>query len=124
MTNDLTRTLAAVVLAFTSTLSFGEAPEHFEGEASPTLEAALANLATYNAKLEALLAKEKLSLLDMNQVHELTYTLENALARIDAHVEATAEALESVHKASERADAEVVKADGRRYLDDSQRLLP
>lgn len=124
MTPYLTRTLAAAALALTSTLSFGEAPEHFKGEAAPTLEAALANLAAYNARLEALLAKEKLSLLDMNQVHELTYTLENALARIDAHLKATAETLESVHKASERADAAVVKTDGRRYLDDSQRLLP
>jgi hypothetical protein len=124
MTPYLTRTLAAAALALISTLSFGEAPEHFKGEASPTLEAALENLATYNAKLEALLAKDKLSLIDMNQVHELTYTLENALARIDAHLKTTAETLESVHKASERADAAVVKTDGQRYLNDSQRLLP
>lgn len=112
------------VLALSATLVQAAEVEHFKAKPSPTLEAAIENLTTYNAELAALLAQEQLSLLDMNKIHELTYTLEDALARIDAHVEALEESLESVHKASERADMKVVKADGQRYLNDSQRLLP
>lgn len=118
------RVLVAAALLLGAGLSSAETPQHFEAKPSPTLEAAIENLTTYNAELAALLAQEQLSLLDMNKIHELTYTLEDALARIDAHVEALEESLESVHKASERADMKVVKADGQRYLNDSQRLLP
>lgn len=107
--------LATLVLA-------DERPDHFEGEPSPTLEAALANLAEYNGRLAVLVEQDSLSAEELHQVHELTYTLENALERLDIERARLAELLEEVHQASERADGDTVKASGRAYLDGSAPL--
>ena len=45
---------------------------------------AVANFSEYNGKLEGLIQQEHLSPQDMHEVHMLTYTLENALAKIQA----------------------------------------
>lgn len=94
-----------------------ERPDHFQPKPSPTLEAALSNLAEFNPQLAALLDKDTLSPQDLNQVHQLTYTLENALEKLDSERARVAELLEEVHVASERADSKTVKASGRAYLD-------
>lgn len=107
--------LSASLLA-TPTLA-DDAIDHFKGEPAPTLQAALANLATYNPQLQALLAKGQLDNADMMAVHQLTYTLENALARLDDEVDLLEDALEAVHKASENADPATVLEQGRIYLD-------
>src|SRR5690606_36410688 len=57
--------------------------EHFKGQPSENLPQALHNLAEYNQKLQALLAKPAFDEHDLHEVHALTYTLENALGRID-----------------------------------------
>ncbi|TDY02623.1 DUF6746 family protein [Thiohalophilus thiocyanatoxydans] len=97
-------------------------PEHFEGEPSRTLEEALNNLSVYNKKLEKLLdsgmTPEK-----MGEVHQLTYTLENALKRIEDEVDDLAETLEEVHLASERAEDDTVMEKGKIYLDGSGKLI-
>lgn len=108
----LAGTLAIAMPAFAS-----ERPDHYKGEPSPTLEAALSNLAEFNPQLAALLDKDTLSPQDLNQVHQLTYTLENALEKLDSERARVAELLEEVHVASERADSKTVKASGRAYLD-------
>ena len=111
------------VFAFVGTLAIGmpafaeERPDHFKPQPSPTLEAALANLSEFNPQLAALLEKDTLSAQDLNQVHQLTYTLENALERLDSERARVAELLEEVHVASERADSNTVKASGRAYLE-------
>lgn len=110
-------TLPAVALA-----SDDDRPEHFKGEASENLDQALANLGSYNRKLAALLAEESLSTAQLHEVHVLTYTLENALERIEEEVEAMAEDLEAVHVASEHADPDTVKSRGKAYLDASGKL--
>ncbi|MDZ7811053.1 MAG: DUF6746 family protein [Arhodomonas sp.] len=71
-----------------------ERPEHFEGKPSETLEEALSNLGEYNERLTAILEKGEVSSEDHARIHELTYTLENALARIDEEVGEMAEDLE------------------------------
>ena len=93
-----------------------ERPDHFEGEKSDTLEPALSNLSSHNAQLEAILARDELGPDDTARIHELTYTLENALARIRSEVERLEETLEDVHVASERYEVETVRARGREYL--------
>lgn len=120
----LTSLLAAPLLAFglSATALADERPDHFEGEKAATLDEALSHLATYNAELEAILARDELGPEDTAKIHELTYTLENALERIDAEVEAMAESLEEVHVASERYQVETVRTQGRRYLDASSKL--
>jgi len=90
--------------------------DHFEGKPAPTLQAAMDNLETGNEQLRSLLAGD-LSATDMGRVHEVTYTLENALARIAEAREEAATVLEEVHLASERNDVDTVQADGDAYLE-------
>lgn len=97
--------------------------EHFEAVESPDLETALENLAEYNEKLRAILDGGSLSPNDLGQVHELTYTLENALGRIDDELDEAAEVLEEVHQASERADGETVRSSGEAYLSTTDKLV-
>ncbi|BEH15553.1 DUF6746 family protein [Marinobacter shengliensis] len=94
-----------------------ERPDHFEAKPSPTLEAALDNLAEYNPKLAALVEKESLNPEDLNDVHQLTYTLEQALEKLGEEKDRVAALLEEVHLASESADAETVKRSGKAYLE-------
>jgi uncharacterized protein YukE len=99
------------------------APKHFKGVASDTYEQAVANLQEYNAKLAVLMQKEQLSPADMGEIHQLTYTLEKALERIKKHIEKTAEVLEDVHQATEKAQYDKALTQGRAYLKESDVLL-
>jgi len=113
---------ALLALSLSATAVADERPDHYSGERSDTLEQALANLADYNGQLEAILAKDELGPEDTAKIHELTYTLENALARIESEVEALEETLEEVHVASERYEVETVRTQGRKYLDNAAKL--
>ena len=97
-------------------------PDHFEGEKADTLEGALSQLTAYNARLDAILAKDELGPEDTAAIHELTYTLENALAKIRSEVEGMERTLEEVHVASERYEVDTVRTQGRAYLDHAGRL--
>ncbi|UQB42176.1 hypothetical protein JX580_11045 [Thiomicrospira microaerophila] len=97
--------------------------KHFKGVPSETYEQAVANLAEYNPKLAAIVAKESLTPKDMADIHQLTYTLENAIERIKIHVETTAETLEEVHQASEKAQYDTARDQGRIYLEQSGLLV-
>ena len=96
--------------------------DHYQGEPAPSLAAALANLDECNTRLDAVLEKDDLTPSDLHAVHELTYTLENALARIAEDVAVIAEHLEAVHVASERADTATIRERGRRYLEMTEPL--
>ncbi|WP_229146145.1 DUF6746 family protein [Alcanivorax sp. 1008] len=97
--------------------------DHFKGKPSPTLTEAMTNFTEYNKKLEALLAQDELSAKDMHEIHVLTYTLENALQKIDDSVDELEEMLEDVHKGSEHADPDKVKKQGKGYLELSRELM-
>ena len=113
----------AFTLSCFSCFGFAQEVDHFEGIPSPTLEAALANLAEFNAELEVLIGQESLSPEDHHQIHELTYTLENAMKRLNEEQSRLSELLEEVHLASERADSETVKARGSAFLEGSAPLM-
>ena len=106
----------AFTLSCFSYFGFAQEVEHFEGKPSPTLEAALANLTQFNAELEVLNKQESLSPEDHHQIHELTYTLEKAMKRLNEEQLRLSELLEEVHLASERADSDTVKASGSAFL--------
>ena len=110
-------TLSAPLLA-----SDDDRTDHAEGKPSADLDQALANLSTYNAKLAALVEQDSLSPQQMHEVHMLTYTLENALERLEEEVEAMAEDLEAVHIASEHTDGDTVRTKGAAYLEASGKL--
>lgn len=96
--------------------------DHFEGKPAKNLDQALTNFREANQQLEAILAKDELTSSDMNQVHKLSYTIENAMARLKKEMGSMAEDLEWVHKASERLDKETVRAKGANYLEAANKL--
>lgn len=97
--------------------------EHFKGQPAKNLDQALFNLANFNAKLEEIMAKGELSPNDMATIHQLSYTLENALQRLDEEVDTMQEVLEEVHLASESMDYETVKEQGKVYLEATGKLV-
>ncbi|MGM0534883.1 MAG: DUF6746 family protein [Pseudomonadota bacterium] len=101
-----------------------ERPDHFEGESADTLAEAVTQFSDTNRELADLLARDDLSNTDLGTIHELSYTLENALAKIDEAVDTMAVDLEEVHLGSESVDHERVRSNGATYLEAAQTLVP
>lgn len=111
---------------FTSTMSFllltsfaGNAEEkynHFPSLNAETTSDALCNLTVYNERLKELVNRKSLTPEDMVKVHELTYTLENAVIKLKENIATIAVDLEKVHKGSEHLDQEKIKKSGEKYL--------
>lgn len=99
-------------------------PEHFKGEPAPDLKTAVANFSSYNQQLADLLAQDELGPQDLAKVHELSYTLENALEKINEETDSMAVTLEEVHLGSETNDPERVRENGATYLEAAQTLVP
>ena len=110
-------------LSLSAMIQAEERPDHFKGKSSETLEQAVANFSEYNGKLADLLAKDALSPQDLHQVHELTYTLENALEKLNAELVELANTLEAVHVASENGDAKTTQVQGASYLDTARKVI-
>ncbi|CAH1044683.1 DUF6746 family protein [Halomonas sp. TD01] len=102
--------------------SDNERPDHFEGQSSDTLEQAIENLTEGNQQLAELLSQDEITDTQMGEIHMLTYTLENALQKVDEEVDAMAVLLEEVHLGSETLDQERVASNGERYLEASSLL--
>lgn len=110
--------LAAAALSFgVATMAKAEEVEHFKGESVDSLEEAVTHFKRYNQRLETLLKKESMSAEDVTKVHELTYTLENALAKINQELAKLTATLEEVHLASEKYDADAVLEHGEAYME-------
>lgn len=123
---SLSNTLIGLFLLSFGSVSLaaeGQRQSHFKGKQSTTLEQAVANFREHNARLAKLLAKDKLSPQDALEVHELTYTLENALQKINTDLAELANVLEEVHVASEKVDTATIKQRGKVYLDISQKVI-
>ncbi|KAA0010393.1 hypothetical protein F0A17_18200 [Billgrantia pellis] len=122
MKKRLLPALSAVVVAATAQAS--PPTEHFKGEPADTLSQAVANFSEHNQRFAELLAQDELSLEDLGTIHELTYTLENALEKINKEADAMAVDLEEVHLGSETGDFERVQSHGANYLEAAQTLVP
>lgn len=116
--------LSLMILLSINTLAHASEPQHFKGEPSKTLEQAVKNLSIYNKKLAVLMQKDQLTPVDMAEIHQLSYTLENALERMEDELEIIEDLLEDVHLASEQADYDKALKQGRKYLDKIQILVP
>ena len=119
-----TTLLLASSLLMPAQLLADDRPDHFKGEPVDTLPEAVAQFSEYNDKLQAALAKGALDAEDLHTIHVLTYSLENALEKIDDAVDDLKDRLEDVHKASERNDPETVQRQGEVYLDVARKLMP
>lgn len=96
---------------------------HFPSVASPDLPSAVCNLKDYNVKLNQILSNADLSPLDMVKIHELTYTLETAVAQLQDSLKTASTELEEVHLASERLDTDTIDASGAKYMAVFDQLL-
>ena len=96
--------------------------QHFKPEPSENLQQAIKNLVEYNAKLEAIIDGD-MSAQDLAKVHELTYTLEVAIARLSKELDVAANSLEEVHLGSEQMNKQRVKGFGKDYLKTVNHLL-
>lgn len=109
--------LAAIGFSAASFGVIAEETDHYAGKPAENLEQAVKNFNQYNKRLEKALQTE-----DMDAIHQLTYTLENALARMDSELEQMAIDLEEVHIGSEDADSKRVNKHAERYLDSANTL--
>ncbi len=121
--------LAASVLGFALTATTpaladdDDRYQHFKGQPAKTLDQALFNLANFNAKLAELMKDGELTPEDMATVHQLSYTLENALQKLDEEVDTLQDVLEEVHLASESMDYDTVKEQAKVYLETSAKIV-
>jgi len=117
--------LLLIALFAHAAVASDERYSHFQPVPSNSLEEAVANLGEYNRHLEAIVQQEQLSAMDVVNIHQLTYTLETALERLEEELETIADLLEEVHQASESADdLAALQRKGRVYLEAVRKLVP
>ena len=105
-------------------LSLASESKHFKGEQVETLEQAVKSFSANNKKFAAMIQDGEIDLKEMGEIHQLTYSMENALKKIKSELEKTEELLEEVHEASEHGQTKTVLKDGRKYLEKAQTLVP
>ena len=113
---------AAIMLGSLMPAKADKEVSHYAPEPSDTLEQAVENFVSYNRKLSAVLARDDLSVADMEDVHQYTYTLEIALAKINEELGALPVVLERVHKTSEGDNPAALRAAGAAYLEQAALL--
>ena len=111
-------------LLVVSGVTFASEARHFKGETAETLTEAVQQFSEYNKKLHEILKTGSVEPKEMGDIHIMTYTLENALAKIEKELETIEELLEDVHKASEHGDTQKVLKQGQKYLEKAQTLVP
>ena len=116
--NLLNKSLVALVVVFSGSVYASEV-RHYKGQDVNTVEEAIAVLQEYNPKLQALLESDELKPQDMGKIHEMTYSMENALKILEGSLKITQRNLEELHLSSERMETEKAKIYGKLYLDDA-----
>ena len=109
-------------MGFMSSAIASERVDHAAGKPADTLQQAVANFSEHNKILAGLLTKP-MDAETLHEVHMLSYTLENALKKINAEFTALADTLEEVHLASERLDGNGVIMHGKDYLSVAQTVV-
>ena len=122
MKNPISAVVLASAVGLAFTVQADERPDHYEGKSAETLEQALINFSETNARVAEILAQDELTLIDLANIHELTYTLENALERMDEEYDLMQAQLEELHLASEGADIEHARELGQTYLENAERF--
>lgn len=101
-----------------------ERVDHYAAREPATLQDAVTDFSEFNEKVAAVLARPELGSTDFEEVHELTYTLENALAKIRGELNDLADTLEALHLASEEHKVEATRTHGTAYLKAARTLVP
>ena len=102
-----------VLTPFTVQASEDQKTDHYEGKEFGTAEDARAALIDTTQKMAAVINTDKLDISKMEEVHQISYTTEDALAVVAKHNDkhdfsALAEKLEAVHQASEHHKADIL----------------
>lgn len=117
--------LAAALLLAPAAFADGPPPErvsHYQGKQASDLAEAFANLRDGNARLRELLAGP-VGEYDMHDIHSLSYTLEEAVARLREELGEIADDLESMHFYSEGLKRDEVIRYGNAYLDGIEQFV-
>lgn len=125
--NRMTVTAVAVVMGLSTLAGPGygsDDADHYVPEAAETLEQAVAYFVRYSDEVAQIVASDSLSVEEMERVHELTYTLEVALAKMNEELTDLPEVLETLHKASEGDDVAAFKKAAAAYLETAQAMSP
>ncbi|WP_142894849.1 DUF6746 family protein [Denitrobaculum tricleocarpae] len=101
-----------------------ERVDHYAAREPANLQEAVMDFSAFNEKVAAVLARSELGSNDFEEIHELTYTLENALARIRGDLKDLADTLEALHLASEEHQSEATRAHGTAYLKTARTVVP
>lgn len=113
---------AALCFAATAFPLHADEVRHYEAKSSDTFPEAVANFNEYNALMADLLETDPLTVDEMERIHELTYTIEVALAKMVETLSALPATLEEVHLASEGDDPAALRALADDYLAVAQEL--
>ena len=122
--NLMGKSLLMASLLALSSVTFASEARHFKGEKAETLSQAVQQFSEQNKKLAAILQKGAIEPKEMADIHIMTYTLENALAKLKSELDTIEELLEDVHKASEYGETQKVLKQGQKYLEKAQTLVP
>jgi len=96
--------------------------EHYRAKPSETLTEAVENFVTYNAKVAEVLEKDELTVADMELIHEYTYTIEIALAKLNEEMGSLPVVLERLHLASEGHNESEVRGVADVYLESAMTI--
>lgn len=114
--------ISALLATFFSTVLFATNVDHFKGQPSADLKSAICNLQKFDKKLKEVTKQTPITASDMAKIHQLTYTLEVALQKVQQELQTAAVELEKVHKGSESMDNLQVKTAAEKYLNITQLL--
>ena len=120
--------LRSITIALFSVIILAIAPanasgdyKHFEGKTPENLQQAFEYIREYNEKI-ASLTEAEMTEDTLTEIHELSYTVENALEKIREEMAALADQLEELHLASESYDLEKSREHAASYLSLAQEL--
>ncbi len=112
-----------LLLILAGAVSADQRPRHYEGKAAQSVDVAFENLAETNGRIAEMMADGEMEPEEMAELHKLTYTAENSLAKISEKLEALKEMLEVIHQSSEGLDGATVLEQTPGYLTSSQELF-
>ncbi|TVS02016.1 MAG: hypothetical protein EA407_10520 [Rhodobacteraceae bacterium] len=119
------RTALILALAMRTTPAYADdGVDRHDAEKSADLTAAMVTFSESSKRMVTMLARSNMTRETMEEIHQLTYTLDVALAKIIEAATELADLLEEIHLASERSDAEKLSRVTDSYLAIAGHLPP
>ncbi|MFC4700235.1 DUF6746 family protein [Glaciecola siphonariae] len=113
---------AFIALAANFSANADDEYKHFPALKSESSAQALCRIQEYNSRLQDIVTQDEISVEGMLKVHEISYTLENALQKLTADLQQAAIDLEEAHLGSEALEQTRVKNHANLYLDITKAL--